>query len=50
MLMVSVLHEGAGMVFYTNYSVEDCIGLLPRKNIQHCGVHPVEPGLDNISC
>lgn len=33
MLMVRVLNEGAGMVFYTNYSVEDCIGLLSRKNV-----------------
>lgn len=25
--------EEIGVVYYTNYSVEDCIGLLSRKNI-----------------
>ena len=27
------LREEVGVVYYTNYSVEDCIGLLSRKNV-----------------
>ena len=31
--MYAIMKGVAGMVYYTKYSVEDCIGLLSRKNI-----------------
>lgn len=46
--MVVGIRDKISMIYYTNYSIEDCIGLLSRKNIYDVFEYSFEMKTDNV--